>query len=201
MMLWRGIIFGMAMGLLLAGPGCLWLLSSEAEAARFDWQGLNGCVPAAPLRSHRGLAGADHRIELTLSCNERRVEVRVAQFFSQRPGKEAVSGAHGVAEHARGPRRTERVASGLGFEVNQYRFTSEAGEPVLVWQWYGIGSAAHADVLGAKLAQVVQVLTLDPTVSTVFQVATIEDAAGGNRQLLQQTAASLWLAYRERFGA
>lgn len=189
----------LAAALLGAGRAAPMLLTSGASDV-WGWTGLPGCQPDErsadqwkPL-----IVNADRYVDETYRCDGGLVSVHVGEFFAQRPGKEAVGGSNRITEAKVGEQwKVGGVASGLGFDVNAYRFVNHRGQEVVVWQWYSVGSDPVASEGSAKLAEARQLLKLEPLPSAQFLVAVmgpLPDAEG----LLQAASRSLWLAYLER---
>lgn len=197
----RLVLWVAAVALLGFGRAAPSLLAPEPTAS-WTWAGPAGCeaTERAPDQWRPLIANADRHLDATYRCDDGLVAVHVGEFFGQGPGKEAVGGRNRVADTA--PRQRWAVdgrISGLGFDVNAYRFVNPHGQDVIVWQWYSVGPNPTANATSAKFAEALQLLKLDPPPSAQFLVAVVDppEESGRLERLLGQSASSLWAAYRE----
>lgn len=194
----RWYIWGLALAALVAARVAPSWLAPEPTPP-WTWAEPPGCVttPRQNEDWQPSTPKADRFQDATYRCDSHLVSVHVAQYFRQEPGKEAVGGENRISAQAmQGRLTTSTEASGIGFDVNVYRYDSALGNEITVWQWYGIGRNPMASPWRAKLLEAGHLAMFDPQPASQFLLAAVGPAAGAT-PMLRQTAGLVWSAYLE----
>ncbi len=191
-----------AVGLAAAGPPALHRVTGADHAtaiAPMQAPALSVCTDApgenAPGRQFQG---ADQSLRATYRCNGIPLTLEVARYYSQQPGKEAVSDINRVVdpELLSSPIPTYRsLPSGLRVRVDEI---DRGAHPAVVWSWYAVGDSAAARPIDAKLEELLRAISLRPYEVSILRITAWSNDAADAEEVLGTAAAEVWRWYRRR---
>ncbi len=160
---------------------------------------LTGCIDEPGGNAPGGdFQGADQSLRAAYRCNGVPLTLDVARYYSQQPGKEAVSDINRVVdpELLSSPIPTYRsLSSGLRVRVDEI---DRGAHPAMVWSWYAVGDSAAARPIDAKLEELIRAISLRRYDVSILRITAWSDDAAAAEDLLGTAAADVWRWYLRR---